>query len=106
MNNGPAIGFFQVELATAEDTIENYLSYRPKYLNVLKGYGLTNNTEFCLLSNIALQVAFCRLKYKRDKHAIPDADDIKAQAEYWKRVYNTHLGAGTVEHFLKVNKEK
>ena len=106
MNNGPAIGFFQVELATAEDTIENYLSYRPKYLNVLKGYGLTNNTEFCLLSNIALQVAFCRLKYKRDKHAIPDADDIVAQAEYWKRVYNTHLGAGTVEHFLKVNKEE
>ena len=55
------------------------------------------------MSNIALQVAFCRLKYRRDSKPIPSKHKIEAQAEYWKRVYNTRLGKGTTEHFLKAN---
>ena len=58
------------------------------------------------MSNIALQAAFCRLKYKRDKYALPKSNDLKAQAEYWKRVYNTHLGKGTIKHFMEANNEK
>ena len=26
-------------------------------------------------------------------------------ADYWKRVYNTELGKGTIEHFLEMNQE-
>ena len=58
------------------------------------------------MGNIALQAVFCRLKYKRDKYALPKANDLEAQAKYWKRVYNTHLGKGTVEHFMEANDEK
>ena len=103
MGNGPAIGFFQVELDTAQDTLDNYVAYRQKLKDKLVGLGLGNDLEFSLLSNIALQVAFCRLKYRRDKHPIPSWDDLEAQAKYWKRVYNTELGAGTIEHFIKAN---
>ena len=103
MGNGPAIGFFQVELETAQDTLDNYVAYRQKLKDKLVGLGLGNDLEFSLLSNIALQVAFCRLKYRRDKHPIPSWDDIEGQAKYWKRVYNTELGAGTIEHFIKAN---
>lgn len=104
MNDGPAIGFWQVELATAEDTMDNYVRYRPKYEKVLSDLGL-GDLEFSLLSNIGIQVAFCRLKYLRDKDPIPCWTDLHDQAVYWKRVYNTELGAGTVKHFLRVNKE-
>ena len=62
--------------------------------------------EFSLLSSIALQAAFCRLKNRRDSKPIPSWDNMKAQAKYWKRVYNTELGKGTVEHFIDCNKPK
>ena len=105
MNNGPAIGFWQVELDTAHDTLENFVNHRRRYKDVLIGLGLGNDLEFCLLSNIALQVAFCRLKYLRDPKPIPCWTDIDAQAAYWKRVYNTNLGAGTIRHFLESNQD-
>ena len=57
------------------------------------------------MSNIALQAVFCRLKYKRDKYALPKSSDLEAQAKYWKRVYNTHLGKGTITHFMEANDE-
>ena len=99
---GPAIGFFQVEPDTMHDIIDNYVNYRPEIKTRLYalGYDDTNSVERTM-SNIALQVAFCRLSYRRDKHAIPK--DIEGQAAYWKRVYNTELGKGTVEHFLEAN---
>ena len=105
MNDGPALGFWQVELATAEDTIDNYVRYRPKYEKVLSDLGLGGDLEFSLLSNIGIQVAFCRLKYLRDREPIPCWTDLRDQAVYWKRVYNTELGAGTIKQFLRVNKE-
>ena len=101
---GPAIGFWQVEPVTAHDTIDNYVNYRKKYKDALQELGCNfENLEFSLLSNIAVQVAFCRLKYMRDPKPIPSASNIEEQAKYWKRVYNTELGKGTVEHFVEMN---
>lgn len=104
-SGNPALGFWQVEPVTAKDTLDNYVKFRPQIKKALVSLGLNeSNLEFCLLSNIALQVAFCRLKYRRDSKPIPSWDDMEGQAKYWKRVYNTELGRGTVEHFLKANK--
>jgi len=55
------------------------------------------------MGNISLQVAFCRLVYRRNKNPIPKADNILEQAKYWKSVYNTELGKGTVKHFMEMN---
>ena len=106
MGDGPAIGFFQLEPATMKDIMINYVAYRKPILDILKDLGYADEgNEYRVKANIALQVAFCRLKYKRDPFPIPKASDKEDQAEYWKRVYNTSLGKGTVEHFLKDNKE-
>ena len=99
---GPGLGFFQVELATAKDILENYVKYRPKYLEILLELGLNeNDLEFSIKTNIALQVAFCRLHYMRDKNPIPSWTDLEGQAIYWKQVYNTPLGKGTTKHFIE-----
>lgn len=104
-SGNPALGFWQVEPATAKDTLENYVKFRPRIKEQLVYLGMNDsNLEFSILSNIAIQVAFCRLKYRRDSRPIPSWDNIEAQASYWKRVYNTELGRGTVAHFLKANK--
>ena len=104
-SGNPALGFWQVEPVTAKDTLDNYVKFRPSIKEKLLYLGLNeSNLEFCLLSNIALQVAFCRLKYRRDSKPIPPSENIEEQAKYWKRVYNTELGKGTVAHFLQANK--
>ena len=106
MGDGPAIGFFQVEPNTAIDVLRNYVHYRPKYHKVLDSLGFDfENVEFSLLSNIAVQVAFCRLQYLRHPKPIPSWDNVEAQAKYWKKAYNTELGKGTIEHFVEANKE-
>ena len=103
--NNPAIGFWQVEPFTMNDTIENYVNYRPEIKTKLFGLGYDDkDNEMRLMSNMALQIAFCRLKYRRDKHALPGIENIDSQAKYWKRVYNSELGRGTIEHFIKANK--
>jgi len=100
----PAIGFWQVEPATMYDTMENYVNYRKALKAKVYELGYdSNDAEMRLMSNIALQVAFCRLKYRRDRYPLPKSGDVEAQAKYWKRVYNSEKGRGTVEHFIKAN---
>ena len=101
---GPALGFFQMEPNTAIDIWDNYVMYRPKYRDKLFSLGFDDGTlEFCLLSNIGLQAAFCRLHYRRVPSALPKKDHLEAQAKYWKKYYNSHLGKGTITHFMEAN---
>ena len=63
-SGNPALGFWQVEPFTAKDTLDNYVKFRPRIKESLVFLGLNEEKlEFSLLSNIAIQVAFCRLKY-------------------------------------------
>ena len=57
--------------------------------------------EFCIFSNIALAVAFCRIHYRRQPGAIPKT--MEGRAKYWKKFYNSELGRGTPEHYMKAN---
>ena len=102
MGGGPALGFFQCEPATMHDCIDNYIKYRPELEKSLMSLGyMPEDPEFSLKTNIAVQVFFCRIKYRRDKDPIPST--VQGRAKYWKKVYNTEGGKGTVEHYLKAN---
>jgi hypothetical protein len=102
---GPALGFFQMEPATYRDIWENYVMYREKYRNKLYSLGFDDSKmDYCLMSNIGIQVAMCRLHYRRVPSALPKAEDLEGQAKYWKEHYNSHLGKGTIEHFMEANK--
>ena len=106
--NGPAIGFWQIEPATMYDMMRNYLKYRHKYKKALEELGMEfkgDDIEMSVMANMAVQAALCRLHYRRDSKPIPSWDDLQAQGEYWKRVYNTIKGRGTVKHFVNTNLE-
>ena len=45
-----------------------------------------------------LACLFARLHYLRVAEAVPD--DLRGQAGYWKRYYNTRLGKGTVVGYM------
>ena len=99
---GPALGFFQCEPATFHDCIDNYINYRPMLQEGLLSLGfLPDDPEFSLRTNIAVQIFFCRIKYRRDKDPIPTT--LKERARYWKRVYNSEGGKGTIKHYLDAN---
>ena len=102
--NSPAVGFFQVEQATADDIWHNYLMFRKTSMLPLveqvTGHRFADGpwNRFQIMSNIALQVALCRLKYLRVPHPIPKS--VNAQAEYWLKYYNGG-GHGTVDRFIE-----
>ena len=104
----PAIGFWQVEPATLYDMMRNYIAYRPKHRKNLEALGMEftgDDVDISVMSNMAVQAALCRLHYRRDSQPIPCWDDLETQGKYWKRVYNTPEGRGTVEHFVSANKD-
>ena len=103
MGGGPALGFFQCEPATMHDCIDNYIKYRPELEKSLMSLGFSSeDAEFSLKTNIAVQVFFCRIKYRRDKDPIPKT--IQERAKYWKRIYNTEGGKGTDADYLTANR--
>ena len=99
---GPALGYWQMEPATHLDIWDNFLAYRKELMQLLLDFGETSlvpPSPDGLESNSAYACAMCRVHYMRVAAALPEADDLDAQAAYWKQHYNTPLGAGTVEHF-------
>tara|TARA_E500000331_G_C17238731_1_gene706060 strand:- start:1496 stop:1951 length:456 start_codon:yes stop_codon:yes gene_type:complete len=103
MGGGPAVSFFQLEPATIQDIFNNYVEYRQPLVEVLIEFGLDPaNLEFCVKTNIAIAICMCRFHYRRVPSEIPKTKE--QRAIYWKEYYNTNLGKGTIDHFLKANK--
>lgn len=97
--SGPALSYYQMEPATLHDLYDNYLRYHTEKLKLLdsfKCFGLSQNDN--LLMNVAYATAAARLQYYRSPHIIPKK--LEGQAIMWKDVWNTHLGAGTVEQYI------
>lgn len=102
LGRGPARGLFQLEPRTHDDIWDGYLNYRPELQSKLKGLmipGLDPIQQ--LYGNHYYAASMCRIFYLRFPRALPDEDDLEGMAHYWKRYYNTHLGAGTVNGFIQ-----
>ena len=54
-----------------------------------------------LVVNLQFSTVIARIYYLRFPEPLPDANDIEAMAQYWKKYYNTYLGAGTVEDWVE-----
>ena len=110
---GIAVGFGQCEPWVAVDICKNYLSYRPDMMKkVAKAIEVNlshftqpteENWDFILETNLAAQIAMCRLHYRRIPSKLPSS--LKGQAQYWKKYYNTEGGKGDPEHFIEVVKK-
>ena len=102
---GPALGIWQMEPDTFDDIRENCDAINKDEL--LKGKIGELITAGCddggwftaAIDSSKLACSFARLKYSMDSAALPDHNDIKAVYDYYKRIYNTPLGASTYEKF-------
>jgi hypothetical protein len=100
LGGGPARGMWQVEKATYLDILNrcNADAYRELLVTAGDPDALMQDHFDLLVSNHTLSAQICRLKYFMSPGSIPE--DLEGQAEYWKKYYNTELGAGTVEEYL------
>jgi hypothetical protein len=100
LNNGPALGVFQMEPATHNDIWTNYLKYK-RELALKVGTLAHKIAPASLATDLLYAAAMCRVHYLRVPEALPQQGDYEGQAAYWKEHYNTYLGSGTEEEYLE-----
>ena len=97
---GPALGIFQMEPSTHDDLFVNFLDHRHHIRRQVWNWRVNVEADAReLIWNIGYATAMCRVHYLRDPEPLPNT--LVGQAEYYKRVYNTHLGAGSAEGYIK-----
>lgn len=100
LGSGPALGIFQMEPNTFNDIIENYLAYKPALLGkIIKASNIKQLNADALRYNLKLAICLTRVHYLRVPHPLPS--NLNGYADYWKKHYNTYLGAGTTEEYIK-----
>lgn len=100
IGEGPAVSFLQIEPITyrylRKRVMEEYSKIAARITTALYLDYLPDDATF-LIGNVGAAVAFARLKYFFDPEPLPDKDDFEGMAKYYKRVYNTNLGATKIE---------
>lgn len=109
VGGGPAVGIFQMEPFTHDDTWSNYINYHPDLARLLHGLTMsissihpnTINSISAneMIGNLYYATAMCRVRYMRVPAALPN-NDVNGLAAYWKQWYNTPNGAGTIQEFV------
>lgn len=102
-HNGPACSYWQMEPLTIRDTIDrapDELLLCATDFIVPEGHGDDGIREE-ITKNPWAACALARTYWWLDPNPMPPWQDIEAQADAWKRYWNTHLGAGTVEGFME-----
>ena len=109
LNDGPALGVFQVEPFTANDVYDNWLAYRPEIRDRVNEFiGLSHiekpypqYMKEMLIANLKFGCAITRCNFYRREEPLPAEDDVEGMARYWKKYHNTSIGKGTEEEFIK-----
>ena len=101
--NGPALGIWQMEPATHDDIWENCDALKGMHfsasINRLVDDVAWVNEYGNLISNPMYACAMARLKYSMDKAPLPSHKEIFEIYRYYKKIYNTPLGASTFQKF-------
>ncbi|MGQ9370549.1 hypothetical protein [Azospirillum sp. A39] len=99
---GPAYGLFQIEPATLDDLYANFLPFRPALAERLESLRAPQPARVTqLVTNLAYAVAVARLVYWRSPMRLAAPGNAEGHARVWKEVFNTRLGKGRVEDFVR-----
>jgi hypothetical protein len=99
---GPAVSFWQVEPASAEDLQVNFLQYQHALDEQIGAFWISGFAVdgYVQAGNLYHACAVARTLYYRIKEPLPAPSDIRGLGQYWKTYYNTGAGGGTVDEFV------
>lgn len=101
IGKGPALGIYQMEPATYKDIWDNFLKYKPTLEERVSQFAIMQPDHDEMVGNMYFATAMARVHYWRVRERLPaNPNDVAALARYWKRYYNTPLGAGTESEFI------
>lgn len=84
-----ALGLFQMEAFTFNDIQDRVIMRRyPEW---------ERRKPIELITDLRLAIIMARMKYWSVPSPLPAADNVMGMARYWKRHYNTWMGAGTIK---------
>ena len=100
--NGPALGIWQMEPSTEQDIFIHCdafadAPFRDRIDDLV--ISLKRGLDLDLILSPSYACAMARLKYSMDVAPLPDHNDIMEVYDYYKRIYNTPLGASTYHKF-------
>lgn len=98
LGNGPARGIGQIEPATERDNWDNFIIYKPKLAERIKTITGRSGPGPWLEWDLAYNIIMIRIKYYRVPSSIPE--DLAGKAAFWKKYYNSPLGAGTEQEYI------
>lgn len=98
---GPALGPFQIEPSTHDDLWKHYFPFRQRLAADVQQLATLSRNPDQLAWNLGYGAAICRIIYWRRPEPLPAATDIRAMGLYWKEHYNTHLGKGKIEDWIR-----
>lgn len=102
LGQGPARGIYQMEPRTHDDIWDHYLEYKKMLRReVLAFLAPVPEPKDQLMTNLAYATVMARIHYLRVPSALPEANDYRGLANYWKDHYNTKLGAGKPDTFFR-----
>lgn len=105
LGNGPAVGIFQMEPRSYTDLCVWISQVRRKEWDRIWTHtgqiGRSGDWPPAdqMIWDLKYAAMMCRMFYLRKPGAIPVT--LAGQAAYWKRFYNTSLGKGTVEEYIR-----
>lgn len=97
--NGPALGIYQMEPVTYNDIWQHYILLKKDVaMMMLNNFGAGRiPSEDRLIYDLEYATALARIHYMRNSEVIPDHNNTEAIWFYYKRYYNTSLGAAVKE---------
>ena len=101
LRSSPALGLWQMEPATHDDCWTNFLQYHPGLATDVSSLSGGKHSPDLLIGNLYYASAMCRVRYFRSSESLPATSYPLLLAQYWKSIYNTPQGAGTVQQALQ-----
>jgi len=100
---GPAVGIYQMEMPTYYDLWKNSIKQdmKDKILKKFSDIDKGADPKRMLIVNLEYATLMARIKYLICSDPLPEPTDIEGLALYWKEHYNSRLGAGKVDDFIK-----
>lgn len=100
LNDGPALGLWQMEPSTHDDCWANFLNFpaQRRFLTVLRGMLSPDLPKAAqLVTNLRYAAAMTRIRFYRVAENLPLADNAAAQSAYHKKYYNSCLGSANAD---------
>lgn len=97
MNDGPAVGMYQIEPWVYKDMVDIAVPVLERKTGLNKKY-FPEDADL-LKFDLRLATISCRLQYARFSEALP-FPCVTGLGAYWKKYWNTEKGAGTIQEFI------